>query len=351
LCASAALFQRAAAASSASRGFWFFLCCAALGWLYTTFHLFWFGAMLLGALVFSERGRRRRVIFGALVPGLLLFSLYLKNLLVFGVFGATSWGGANLTLATTHRMPKPLREQWIRAGKLSPYAGISVFAPPAEYLKLLPPDLKFPWPGSNELWRPSLKNAGNYNHGLFLIVNRERRKDSVAFIEARPLDYVETVLGHNLPSLFSSTTHWHPQDARPISPHHQHRQVLGGYERLYDLLVHRFPIPGIGLYVFLPVFCAWAARAAWRGLRSGEPARRSRPLLLGFCLFQVAFVVSASCLFTAQESSRYRYAVEPCIWAVVAAALHAATPWLKKRLSRTREPAGIAPSAAADAAR
>jgi hypothetical protein len=35
-------------------------------------------------------------------------------------------------------------------------------------------------------------------------------------------------------------------------------------------------------------------------------------------------VVSASSLFTSWETSRYRYAIEPCIWVVVAAALRAA---------------------------
>lgn len=328
-CAAAVLFGRAMRVGSRRAWLAFYLPCAVLGWLYTTYHIAWFAMMVAAGFALAAPGTRRRVLLGALAPGLLLTSLYLKNYLVFGVFGATTWGGANLTLATTHRMQPALRERWIREGKLSPYAAISVFAPPEQYLRFFPPDLHFPWPTTNELWRPTLREP-NYNHGLFLAVNRQRRDDSVALIRARPLDYIETVLSKNLPALFGSSTHWHPREDNPRAPHYRHRQALGGYERLYDALVHRLPVPGVGLYALLPFFCLWAFFSAWRNLRSHEPELRRRGALLGFCLFQVCFVVAASCAFTSQEASRYRYGVEPFIWAIVAAGVVAA----RERIAR-----------------
>lgn len=331
VCSAAVLFARALRVGSWRAWLAFYLPCAVLGWLYTTFHIAWFCMMVAAGVGLAARGTRHRALLGALAPGLLITSLYLKNYLVFGVFGATTWGGANLTLATTHRMQPALRERWIREGKLSPYAAISVFAPPEQYLRFFPPDLHFPWPGTNELWRPTLREP-NYNHGLFLAVNRQRREDSVTLIEERPRDYLETVLGKNLPALFGSSTHWHPREDNPRAPHYQHRRALGGYERLYDALVHRFPLPGVGLYALLPLFCAWAARAIWRGFRSGDAGLERRAALLGFCLFQVCFVVAASCAFTSQEASRYRYGVEPFIWVIVAAGVLAA--W--GRLARWR---------------
>jgi hypothetical protein len=322
-CLAAVLFIRALRMGSWRSWLAFFGTCSLLGWLYTTYHLVWFCMLVAGGLLLADRGRRRRVLMGAAAPAALFIALYLKNYWVFGVFGATTWGGANLTLATTHRMQPALRESWIRDGKLSPYAAISVFAPPDKYLRFFSSDVHFPWPGSNELWRPSVREP-NYNHGLFLAVNRQRREDSLQFIRSRPLDYVATVLGKNLPGLFGSSTHWHPRDASPRAPHYQHRQALGAYERAYDALVHRLPIRGVGLYTLLPVFCAWALRSVWRGFRWRESVRDRRTELLAFCLFQVLFVVGASCLFTAQEASRYRYGVEPFIWIIVAAGLLAA---------------------------
>lgn len=331
LCAAAVLFGRALRMGTWRAWFAFYLPCAVLGWLYTTFHLAWFCMMAGAGVLLAARGTRHHVLLAALGPGLLLASLYLKNYAVFGVFGATTWGGANLTLATTHRMPPALRDQWIRGGKLSPYAAISVFAPPEQYLRFFPRDLHYPWPGSNELKRPS-NGEPNYNHGLFLEVNRQRREDSVTLIRARPLDYVGTVLGKNLPALFSSSTHWHPRDNSPRAPHFQHRQALGAYEHAYDVLVHSVPFRGVGLYAFLPLFCAQALAAIWHGMRSGDTRRARRAMLLAFCLFQVCFVVAASCLFTSQEASRYRYGVEPFIWIIVAVGLR--DGW--RRLSRAR---------------
>jgi hypothetical protein len=265
----------------------------------------------------------------------LLLSLYVKNYFVFGVFGATSWAGANLTLPTTQRMPRAPRDRWIAEGKLSPFAAINVFAPPKDYLQFLPADLSFPWPGSNELWRPSVR-AGNFNHGLFLQVNERRRKDAAYFIRERPLDYLRVVFTVNLPTFFHSTTHWHPHDQRPSSSHHQHRQVLGGYERLYDRLVHSWPANKAGLYVFFPILYGWALwrvlPTLYRAIRRREsiatdPSARAdleRTWLLGFCSLQITFVLSASVLFSSLESARYRYAIEPFIWIAAAGALREA---------------------------
>jgi hypothetical protein len=350
LCCGAALFHRALSRGTAWGWFWLFLTCCVLGYLYTVFHLLWFVLMVALALVLQAReaGARRAlqaVIRGAAVPALLLSGLYVKNYALFGVFGATSWGPSNMTLATTQQMRPSERARWIRDGRLSRYAGISVYAPPSTYLPLLPPGRVYPWPGSNELVRPSI-GEGNYNHGLFLEVNEARRKDVAHYLEARPMDYLDRVLTKNLPRLFHPTTHWHPSDKQPESPHGQHRRLLGGYERLYDRVVHGWPVPGVGLYVFLPPFLGWAALAAWSRLRANAASARASGALLGFCLFQILFVVSASSLFTAWESARYRYSVEACIWVVVAVALRAALPRLKGWGSRLRRARAVAPNTA-----
>lgn len=322
LCLIAVLFQRALRRASAVDWSAMFFVCAALGWLYTAFHLLWFAAMCIIGVVAAARGTRRRVLLGAVAPTVLLVGLYVKNYALFGVFGATSWGGANLTLATTQQMHKSERNAWIAAGRLSPYAAINVYSPPSEYLAFFPDSLRFPWPGSNELVRPSV-NAGNFNHGLFLEVNRRRGEDALYFIKTRPETYVRRVFTQNLPALFHSTTHWHPHDRRSNSPHRGHRAVLGHYERLYDDVVHGWPIRSVGLYVFLPVFYAWAVWRCVARLRSPQADSRAKGALLGLCLFQITYVVAVSTMATSWEASRYRYAIEPFIWIVVAVGVRA----------------------------
>lgn len=341
LTAAAVLFWRALQRARAASWFWFFLTCAVLGWLYTVFHLVWF--VLMAALAVAAqaragalgwRGAARRVALGAAAPALLLVGLYAKNFFVFGVFGATSWGPSNMTLATTQQMRPAERQRWIRAGKLSPYAAINVYAPPQSYLGLVP-ERVYPWPGSNDLVRPST-GAPNYNHGLFLEVNAARKADVAAFLQAKPGDYLRRVFTKNLPSLFHATTHWHPRDRRPESPHRQHRELLGGYERVYDALVHAWPVRHVGLYVFLPPFLGWALWAAYRRLRSADPSPFASGALLGFCVLQIFFVVSASSLFTSWETSRYRYSIEPCIFVVVVAGAAAALSGTARALRRWR---------------
>lgn len=323
LCLISVLFHRALRGGSVLAWSGLFFTAAALGWLYTAFHLVWFLAVCVIAIAAASAGTRRRVVLSALAPTLLLVGLYVKNYAVFGVFGATSWGGANLTLATTQQMRRAERNAWIAEGKLSPYAAINVYSPPSEYLRFFPDEPRFPWPGSNELVRPSV-NSGNFNHGLFLEVNRRRGKDAAYFIQTRPSVYARRVVTENLPALFHSTTHWHPHDRHRKHPHSAHRAVLGAYERLYDRAMHSWPLPGVGLYVFLPIFFAWGLWRAVSSLRAAAPEARAAGALLGLCLFQLSYVVAVSSMATAWEASRYRYAVEPFIWVLVALALRTA---------------------------
>lgn len=328
LCLISVLFHRALRRPSFAVWSALFFTAAALGWLYTAFHFVWFLAIGVIAVAAAGRGARRRVLLAAIIPTLLLVGLYVKNYAVFGVFGATSWGAANLTLATTQQMRPSERNAWIAAGKLSPYAAVNVYSPPSAYLPFFPEQPRFPWPGSNELERPSVK-AGNFNHGLFLEVNRQRGKDAARYIRERPYDYLHRVVTQNLPALFHSTTHWHPNDRRPNHPHSAHRAVLGAYERLYDRLVHHWPSPGVGLYVFLPVLFAWGIGRAFVSLRAAAPQRRAAGALLGLCLFQITYVVAVSTMATFWEASRYRYSAEPFIWVLVALALRAGHQRLK----------------------
>jgi hypothetical protein len=107
--------------------------------------------------------------------------------------------------------------------------------------------------------------------------------------------------------------------------------VLGGYERLYDQLVHRWPVPNVGLFAFLPLFYAWALFRAITGLRSPEPGVRAAGALLALCLTQIAYVVTVSSMATSWEASRYRYSIEPCIWLIVALALNDAYQRARRR--------------------
>jgi 4-amino-4-deoxy-L-arabinose transferase-like glycosyltransferase len=313
------------------QGFWswlaFFLACSAIGLTRSTFHLVWFAAMIALSLSFTERPVRARVLRAAALPALLLLTLYVKNLALFGTFDAFTFGPASQTLVTVWHLPPQTRDAWIQQGRLSPYAAVSVYAGPREYLGLVGAGEQPGWPRQlTELERPSI-DAPNYNHWLFLDVNRARRADALRYVAERPLAYAATVVT-GLRDLFTASTTWHPLDASGGSPHERHRQVLGRYETVFNRIIHGVPAAPVGVYVFLPVVMVWTALRARPLLRARGPEARALGALLVFCLFQIVFVVGASTLFTFRESARYRFQAEPMIWVVTAACLRGA--WRRK---------------------
>jgi hypothetical protein len=313
----------------------FFTVCGLIGLFRSTYHLTWFAGMLALALLLTRRRHVRALLIGAAGPGVVLLALYLKNWALFGVFGATSAGGGNLTHVTVARLPEHVRDAWVKSGKLSAFATRHVYAPPGEYLDLVPASHGAPWvdvPALSALEKTSFHSA-NFNHWAFLDVNRHRRDDALTCITSRPTEYASTVWS-GLIQLFGPSTRWHPRDKGRGSPHFEHRRVLGGYEAAYNTLLHRLPFAPVGLYVLLPWPLVWIGRRTWVNARSRVLVRRARAALLGFSLLQIVYLVVTSALFTIGESARYRYQVEPQIW--LAVTLWAGAAWSRLRSRRAR---------------
>jgi hypothetical protein len=341
LCLVAALFHHAVRTQSFRAWLGCFAVCAVIGWIRSMFHLVWLVAIVGLALGCSPADRRRRVLGAAAGPSALLLVLYLKNWLVFGVFGALTFGPFTFTTVTVRNLPAEVRHAWMAEGKLSPYATRNAYAGPREFLSFFPTSENPRWPPMmNQLDRPSL-GAPNFNHWFFLEINPRRMADARYYVSQRPREYATTVLA-NVPEFLSAITGWHPyRDAR--SPHHRHEQVLGGYARAYNRLMHGFPAP-VGLQLLLPVVLGWAVgrmRSEWR---SGSSEGRARAALIAFWLVQIAFVTATGLLLSYGEGERYRYQVEPFTWMLAAAALRALTLTLS-RLRRARATSQRGPGA------
>jgi hypothetical protein len=102
LCLSAVLFQQALTRQKILWWILFFLTAALLTWTRNLFHLIWFLVCLGLALYFSDRFRKQ-VMFAALLPLLLIIGLYLKNLIVFGLFGTSSQSSIGFFRTIVHR--------------------------------------------------------------------------------------------------------------------------------------------------------------------------------------------------------------------------------------------------------
>ncbi len=313
----------------------FFLVAALLGILRSTFHISWFFALVALAVLLCERGQRRRVLALAILPSALLLSLYVKNYIIFDSFGSTSAGGANLTLMTVARMPKKLRDEWVNSGKLSPFAKISVYAPPRAYLKHFESAHSERWPELSALEHST--GSPNFNHWFFMEANRQRGADAMVVLRARPMEYLRVVL-LGLQQIFEPTTKWHPQTGKPGSPHYQHDQALGWYTTLYNRLVHGWPGAPVGLYWLLPLVLAMALHRVWQLRAASTADARAELAILLYCGFQIVYVVVISSLFTIGESARYRFQIEAPIWFLSAhAALRLARSVSSLRARRARK--------------
>src|SRR5262249_39977884 len=163
--------------------------------------------MLALAARFTTRADRRRLLLAALGPGVALLALYVKNLIVFGVFGAMTFGSGNLTTVTVRRLPKEVRDSWVREGRLSPRASVDIFAGPRAYAPYFETTENPKWPAvMNRLENPTL-GAPNFNHWFYLDAAPKRRQDALFYLRERPLEYAGTVL-ESLKRFFQPSTEW-----------------------------------------------------------------------------------------------------------------------------------------------
>lgn len=326
LALAAVSFHRACLRPSFSRWACFFVTSAAIGVTRSTFHLVWWIPVVAGAAVVSGSGRRRAALLGAL-PGLLLvLAVYGKNAILFGEFAASTFGPASLHLITVDRMPREVRDRWIAEGRLSPFAAISPYAPPRDYVTLFASSDLPGWPPQVTRLERVTVPAPNFNHWFILVGQRARRDDVAAYLRAYPFDYVRNVSAGVI-AMMGPSTEWHPRTGSPTSPHAGHRQLLGRYESAYNTVVHRLMLAPVGVYVLLPLVLIQAVRialAAWR--RADAPGRTQSAILL-FCTFQVLFVIAVSSAATFLESARYRFQVEPFIWILTTVALVSLLPY------------------------
>jgi 4-amino-4-deoxy-L-arabinose transferase-like glycosyltransferase len=308
LTVAAALFHRALSAPTWWRWFAIFLVCAAIAYVRTTFHLVWLLAMVVLAVAF-QRQKWRAILSASLFPIVLVTALYAKNQYMFGIFGTSSNFGANLAYPTIRQLTKTELARWIKEGKIHPVSAVNVYAGPEEYAAWIDVSQKRGVPVLDDFRRSN--GQVNYNHWSYGEVSKLRMRDNRYYLSQRKWAYARTVL-KSLAKFFRPTSTWHPHDKK--GPHAANRKVLGGWERLYNGILHTFPTRPLGLYVIVipaVLVAAWRAlHTVWRA-RFEQHAREKTLLVMAFiCLY----VPVLSCLVTTAELSRYRLMIEAFLW-------------------------------------
>jgi hypothetical protein len=287
----------------------------ALSWTRATYHPAW-AALSLALLLVAVHGGAPRVVRaarrGALVALVLVLALPAKNALLVGAFAGSSWLGMNLAHMTTERLPEAMREEWIRAGALSPLARVPSFSPLSafpEELRAVPPGL----PAHPALTAPlKADGAPNFNHAAYVRIAREYQQAARVVVARRPDVYLERVR--------RAVRTWlrPPTDYILVVPA---REALGDWDRLHSRLLlwssleRRRAGPS---WVLLP-----AAVLLLLALAQRAPAERRRALVLtAFPLLAIAWNAGFSNLLDVEENNRFRVEVEGLMvalgcWALV----------------------------------
>jgi hypothetical protein len=275
------------------------------------FHIGYF-VLVLAALVCLCKTNRRRVLVAGLIPLLILFGFYFKNLLVFGEFTACTFVEKNLWIMTTGNMEADEKTQLIQEGKLSELSWINRWAslkPYPERFRQVPE--KFA--DIPALTRLNKADTGevNYNHYGNIALCNVYGKDARYVLFHYPRVYLKSVSLATYRYFISSS-------ALPVSPNNKDK--IKGIATLYDALLYgRMPAflspdiklireggypPHLFLLLGLPLVFAYGL---WSMVRRGTRLNRTQRLMIGFLCFNILMVAVLGCALDFAETARYRF--------------------------------------------
>jgi hypothetical protein len=308
----------------------FFLSVGMLCMTHGIFHL----VFLLGCIVLLLMRRdmpKRVVIAGALLPLVLLVALYVKNAVVFGQFGTSTWMGMNVALRRVEALPMPERDRLVRDGAISPVSLVTPFDPldrfPSGFAVV--PERFAHVPALTEARKAD--GNPNLNHAGYIAISKQYAADTKFVLTHYPKILVVSLFRGWWEYFRSSSDYWF------LAPNLQASTLMRVYNRAFDLLVYGAPAPklvGVLLVIAIPLLVVATLRAVYRGASGGEPLSRERRALLGFCAATIAFVAVTANTLNALENMRIRFMTDPLV--VILAAFWAER-WALPRIFAWRE--------------
>jgi hypothetical protein len=294
-------------------GFLFFFVLACITLMWTLFHFVWMLIIFILTLYLVQD--RRKVMMAALIPFLMVFGWYAKNLVVFGDFTAGSWGGMNLSHMTTFRLPENEHQKMINNGELSEFAAYPPFRNPKVYLRLLP---NTPATGIPVLDITEFSNGiVNYHHQVYINASKYYLLDALYVLRARPDVYLRSV-AQSLYIFFHSSS-----DFKLIS---EIRLPINTFDVLWNRVFYgqwlndesssertaRMSLRHVGWgIVALFIISVWgSASYLWK---NPDVLRKPEGFLILFMLFNIVFVTIVGNSMDLGENNRFRYVIDSFI--------------------------------------
>ncbi len=301
----------------------FFFLLAALVLTRGIFHPLWM-APLVVAVIFVERGRRKRVALAALGPCLLVLAFTAKNYFVFHtLFTGRALQQMNLGTLTTEYLPAELRNRLIRENKLTPLANMS-------YASGLPAFRRYiPAPHSTGI--PALdqpqKSTGysNWNHSSYVDVGALYGRDADYTVLHYPLVYLEG-MGHNLVHYMLPSDEVDPFNTR----RNLNRKAMASELRVYDFIfAGQFNNETIPWFHWLGIPFLWifAIAVGARGIKRYD----ATALTVLYIAYNLAVVTTVTIGLSYTDHNRFRFKLAPLYCVLLALALQRLLSWRRWR--------------------
>ncbi|GAB3670253.1 hypothetical protein [Salinisphaera aquimarina] len=312
------LFQRCVQQVTFGRAFALFAAMAVLIYVRSMFQWQWF-VVLAGFCVLVMPGHRRQVLAAALVPLLIVFALYGKNVMVTGHFATSDWMGMSLSKLTTLAIDHDERQRMVDAGELSDMAMIDFpFSPPDVYAGIFDAT---PATGIAVLDQKRRSTGHvNYNHLAYAQVSQQALDDALTSIKTHP----EVYLG-------SMKTAW-LMFLRPASDYpflRDNRAEIEPWSRAFSTLLAMQPMypekPGFDLekgqigWLIAAGYTLAVLFGLFIGIRCLLRRRVSAvEATLIFLWLNIMYVSVIGNAFEVDENQRFRFSVNPFIATLLA---------------------------------
>lgn len=274
------------------------------------YHLLWL-SIVTAATAYGYRktkGSRCLVPF-SLLAILLVGGWYLKNLVIFHSFSASTWIGMNFSRNVFHDTPP---------GDSSKIESIEPFSRISAYTSFLPHNYSAPYAGlEDRVLLDEFKNDSfvNEKNVGYITVSNLYMAACLKQIRSRPLAYVQNVAQ-------SAITFFAPATRYPTTEYQANK--LGWYDLLYSFNLSHLArgkqqrrialtlsaIPKFLAYLF--VLCS--VTLTWYRTKKIDP-------LDLFIVFTITYIFCISSLFEHYENMRFRYEAEPLFLILLAKTL------------------------------
>jgi Dolichyl-phosphate-mannose-protein mannosyltransferase len=320
LVASAATLWRYAMSGSSHWICLFLASLLALVFFRNFFHLVYI-LVILAVLVYVSKGRRRQILMAATLPVLVILALYTKNALLFGSFSGSRWMGMAMDTITSHQLTKREAQDFVRRRVISPISLFDVGSP----IEFYRPYITIP----ARTGIPVLDNCGtstgavNFNCLAFLQVQRAYARDGAALLRVYPIVYVRSLAAAwftyflptgdfpffdlNRPRIRAVDRFWNIVFFGQFEEAGDRKDLrkLAEQGGAVSLVLHT----GVFLLLGLPLLWIWGVIHVVRGVLS-KTLDGPAAILIGFLLFNIAYVTAIANLLSSFENNRYRFPID-----------------------------------------